>query len=111
MCSLCREMKEARPLDLSDPIFGSYVRLLRMSGISHHNEQLGICGDCYGKYQEMQKRYHQKQMAYLVLAVVFGALYLYLTQNPALSLLIALFMFSLSLFNYVPPLEWQGGSG
>ncbi len=104
-CSLCHKSTKAQPLDMDDTLFGNYIRLMRKLGISHHKGQLGVCSSCMPSYVAMQKKYSEKQILYILLAIVFGALYLYFTQNPALALLIALLVFSLSFFHYVPPMK------
>lgn len=105
MCSLCKKEKKARPLDMDDLLFGSYVKLMRSLRLSKHTNPLGVCAECMPAYMEMQARYQQKIMFYGMLGFVFAAAYFYFTNNFIASLVIGAFVFSMAILNYCPPLK------
>lgn len=105
LCSLCGQTKPAAPLDMKDPVFGTYVRVLRRLGTSKSKDELGICSSCMPKYAKMMQDHQKKIAFYGVLAIVFGVLYLALVRNVLVSLVIAVLVFSFSLFSYCPPLK------
>jgi len=105
LCSLCKKTKNAAALDMNDPLFGTYAGLLRKAGISKHKGALGVCAGCMQAYAKLYRVYQAKSALYLVFAIVVTILYFALTGNVIISLLIGLFLFSLSLFSYCPPLK------
>ncbi len=105
LCSLCRNERNARPLDMEDPLFGSYVKLMRRLKLSRHSGSIGVCEACMPAYRKMQAAYLQKITLYGVLGLGFAAAYFYLTGSIMPSLIIGLFVFSLSLLHYCPPLK------
>lgn len=105
MCSLCRKTGSAARLDMDDPLFGSYVRVVRRLGLSRHTEDPGICGACMPKYLSIKAAYARKKLFYGALAVAFLFAYAYLTGNLLMALLLSLFICSLSLVSYCPPLK------
>jgi hypothetical protein len=95
---------------MDDPVFGTYVRVLRRLGISKSDGELGICTSCMPKYARMTQEHQKKTVLYGVLALVFAVLYLVLVRNVLVSLAIAALVFSFSLFSYCPPLEKDGAT-
>jgi len=104
-CSLCRLMKEAQPLDMDDPLFSSYVRIMRKLGKSRHSGALGICPGCMPAYTKMESGFRKNVILYGALGLIFAIAYSIFTGAILLSLLIGLFFFSLALFSYCPPLK------
>jgi hypothetical protein len=104
-CSLCKKKKEATPLDMEDVFFGNYVKFMRAIGFSKHTEKLGICKKDMSDYKKMRLAHQNKIVFYGLLAVIFGILYLYFSNSILFSVLVALFVFGLSLFSYCPPLK------
>jgi len=104
-CSLCRKEKKTTPLDTRSMVFGSYIKAMRFLKFSKHIGEPGVCKGCMNKYKSMLSEYRKKQVIYGLLAVFFAAVYMWATGNIVLSLVIAVFVFSLSFFSYVPPLK------
>jgi hypothetical protein len=107
-CSLCGKVGDATPLDMDDAVFGPYVRLLRKFGLSKHKDSLGVCKECMPKYTRMSQEYQKKIITYGILGAAFGIINFWLTKNILVSLIIAAFVFSLSLICYCPPLKKTG---
>jgi hypothetical protein len=105
LCSLCKNVKNAEPLDMEDAIFGIYVKLMRATGLSKQTGPLGVCKDCMAAYTKMQAVYNKKIAFYGVLGMVLAIVYFYLTSNVLASLLIGAFALSLALIHYCPPLK------
>ncbi|MDD5172109.1 MAG: hypothetical protein PHF60_03680, partial [Candidatus ainarchaeum sp.] len=64
LCSLCKKEKTAEPLDMDDPLFGNYVKLIRSLRLSKHRGPLGICASCMKDYRKIEARYQQKIFFY-----------------------------------------------
>jgi len=105
-CSLCRGIKEGYPLDMEDPVFGTYARIMRRSSLAKTTgeAELGICKKCMPAYRKMEAEYRKKLVMNAMAAVLLGGAYLLLTSNIAISVLIAAVVISLSLLSYCPPL-------
>ena len=104
-CSLCGNVKEAEPLDMDDIVFGTYVKAMRRFGLSKSKGGLGICSSCMENYKKIAQNFQGKLMTYGFLAILFSVVYFYLTNNVLVSVLVALILFSFSLFSYCPPLK------
>lgn len=103
-CSFCSKVGKARPLNMSDPIFGNYVRLMRRLKISSYKGPLGICEKCMPEYKKMQLAFQKKLITYTIAAIVLSVIYFRFTGNVLASMIIAVFIISLSLISYCPPL-------
>jgi len=104
-CSLCGNEKKTTPLDTGSLVFGNYFKAMRSLKLSKHTGDPGICKGCMKKYDAMLSEYKKKQLFYGLLAVFFAAVYMWATGNIILSLVIAVFVFLMSIFSYVPPLK------
>jgi hypothetical protein len=104
-CSLCSKKKKAAPLDMNDPIFGSYVKFMRRIGLSDKKENLGICNDCMPQYLQMEKEFKTKLINHSVIGIIIFGLFAYFTENIIIGALTGLFVIGLSLFSYCPPLK------
>ena len=105
LCSLCSKTTKTKPLDMDDLFFGTYVKVMRRSGLSKHKEKLGICSSCMPRYRKMEQEFRKKQIIFGILGLVFAILYFSFTGNLLLSVLLALFIAALSLLSYCPPLK------
>ena len=106
-CSLCGKQKKVVPLDMEDPVFGRYVSLMRRLKLAKHKGNLGICKGCMKRYLMMRKTHNSKIVLYTVAAIIFASLYFYFTGNLFISIIMALFVISMSVFSYCPPLEGE----
>jgi hypothetical protein len=105
LCSLCRGVKEAEPLDMDDFAFSKYVRLMRSLGISKHTGPLGVCKGCMPSYRKMEADFRKSLTLYGIAGAVFAITYFYFTSNFLISLVIGMLALSLSVFHYCPPLK------
>ncbi|MBN1169846.1 hypothetical protein JXA56_02385 [Candidatus Micrarchaeota archaeon] len=104
-CSLCGKKKKTVPLDMEDPVFGAYVRLMRKLKLSKHSGDLGICKNCMKMYLLMKRTHNSKIVLYSVAAAISAIVYFYFTGNIFFSIIIGIFIVSWSVFSYCPPLR------
>jgi hypothetical protein len=105
LCSLCKNLKEATPLEMDDPIFSAYIAIMHATKLSKHAGPLGVCRECMPMYGKMQENYNKKIVFYGALGAVVVIVYFYFTNNIIASVLIGAFVFSLALPQYCPPLK------
>ena len=76
---------------------------------------LVVCKECYPKYKKERDRMVRRRLIYLIIGVLFAAIFIALSPNKALALLygalIVLFLYLLSLVNYTPALDIQPKAG
>ena len=117
-CIICGEAKDGLPVKEDFVING--IRLIKR--YVTRNEKgyvLVVCRECYPKYKKARERMIRRQVVYLVLGFLFAGAFIVLSHDKLSALLygviIVLFLYLLSLVNYVPglvvPNRTAAGSG
>jgi len=107
ICSLCRKnVSRGSELDEGDLVFSTYRKARALVGFAKfQGKHLAICKECLPEYKRMRKEYDTKKLSLGIMAVIVAIANFALTANAVFSLIIGLFVFSLSIFSYCPPLK------
>lgn len=71
--------------------------------------ELVVCRECYPKYRKERDKMVRRQIAYMIIGLLFAAVFVIISTNKLVALLygalIVLFLYVLSLINYIPALD------
>jgi len=107
-CIICGLPKDG--LEVKEDYVINFIRLFKRNVTKNEKGyRLVVCKDCYPKYAKQRKRFDTRRATYITLGVIFTALFLVVSPNKlaalAYGVLITLFLYLLSLVNYVPALN------
>ena len=107
-CIICGENKDGLDIKVDNVVLA--IRWLNRHTIRALNPYRPVvCRECFQKYYKTRKSYERKQIAYVIIGVLF-AFFLVIASKAApaaflFGLAIIAFMFLLSLVTYVPVVE------
>lgn len=100
LCSLCKNDRECKNLDLDDIVYGTYLKFFKRKFQTH-----GICEKCMPDYEKIRAKHNEKLVLYGAIGLITCIFYFALTRNIAISIFILLFCTSFSFRYYCPPLK------
>ncbi len=76
---------------------------------SEKGYRLVVCKECFIKYTSLRRKFERRRALYVAIGVIFTAMFLALSPNKLMALaygiLVIIFLYLLSLVNYIPALE------
>lgn len=99
--------RERDGIEIEDDIVLDSIRWFKRNVTKNETgNRLVICKDCYPEYKKSRKRFESRQRLYLALGVIFVLLAVFVSSfnavSFAVSLLVLLFLYSLSFLSYTP---------
>ncbi len=108
-CIICGQNKPG--LEVKEDYFIRWLRWLKKIGIIRTKTSYNpvVCKEDYPKYSKARRGFERRQMAYVILGVLFAALLLIAGSDKLLALLygliLVIFMYLLSMLSYVPEVK------
>ena len=112
-CIICNVEKEG--IDIMPDAVVNTLRWLNTRTFKSKNPHRPVvCRECYLKYRKARKSFEHKRVAYLVIGVLFAIVLVLASRANPYSLLaglgVIIFMYLLSLVNYIPALAIPQGT-
>ncbi|MGC8478602.1 MAG: hypothetical protein ACP5NE_01590 [Candidatus Micrarchaeia archaeon] len=107
-CIICGLEKEGLPVK-NDYIIESIRFFKKNVTKNEKGYRLVVCRECFPKYASLRRRFERRRAIYIAIGVLFAAMFLVLSPDKLTALvygvIIVLFLYLLSLVNYIPSLE------
>ena len=101
--------KEKQGIRIKDDyVIGTLRWFKRNVTRNEQNNTIVVCKECYPKYSGVRKKYLSRQVTYLAIGVAFLVVGLLISPSlgtAGLCVFVLLFLYLLSMFNYVPSLD------
>ncbi|MEM3227549.1 MAG: hypothetical protein QXR58_00620 [Candidatus Micrarchaeaceae archaeon] len=106
-CIICGLQKDG--LELKEDYIIALIRFFKRNITKNEKGyRLVVCKDCYIKYAKQRGKFERRRAAYVAIGIVFMVLFVIVSPNKLSAvlygLLITLFLYLLSLLNYMPAL-------
>jgi hypothetical protein len=107
-CIMCGLQKNG--LDVSQDMVIEAIRWFKKNVTKNEKGYaLVVCKECYPRYVKDRKKFERRQVMYMALGIVFALVLILASAGSILSvfysILVFVFMYSLSLLTYIPSLN------
>ncbi|MDE1824809.1 MAG: hypothetical protein KGH61_02205 [Candidatus Micrarchaeota archaeon] len=103
-CIICGDEKNGLPVQ-NDMVLDAIRWFKQNVTKNEKGNRLIVCKECFPRYADRRKKFENRQATYLAIGIIFAALGLIFSfslTTLAVAILLIVFLYLLSLLNYVP---------